>query len=185
MYTILLEVYVCLLVLLSLATCKVSSSSPLERQPRWLTQRRAQTCLGEMLCRKGTSLFIAQGGECWIHSTTCSRGSCSSFGKRYVRDSLMGPTSRPEQPTQPAHIAARVISAARIQMRRDWLLVGSDIRLRAGVLSHWLRGRQPSMTAEAFQSRWCHEEVLCSRPAEVTEPPHMHWTAAHPAPLPR
>ncbi|CAL5222518.1 g4893 [Coccomyxa viridis] len=93
--------------------------------------------------------------------------------------------SRPEQPTQPAHIAARVISAARIQMRRDWLLVGSDIRLRAGVLSHWLRGRQPTMTAEAFQSRWCHEEVLCSRPAEVTEPPHMHWTAAHPVPLPR
>ena len=93
--------------------------------------------------------------------------------------------SRPEQPMQPAHIAARVISAARVQMRRDWLLVGSDIRLRAGVLSHWLRGRQPTMTAEAFQSRWCHEEVLCSRPAEVTEPPHMHWTAAHPVPLPR
>jgi hypothetical protein len=85
--------------------------------------------------------------------------------------------SRPEQPTQAAHIAARIISAARSQMRRDWLLVGSDIRLRAGVLSHWLRGRQPTMTAEVFQSRWC-------RPAEVTEPPHMHWTAAHPVPLP-
>ena len=68
-------------------------------------------------------------------------------------------------------------------MRRDWLLVGSDIRLRAGVLSHWLRGRQPTMTAEAFQNRWCHGEVLCSRPAEVTEPPRMHWTAAHPVPL--
>ena len=58
--------------------------------------------------------------------------------------------SQSEQPTQPAHIAARVISAARIQMRRDWLLVGSNIRLRAGVLSHWLTGRQPTMTAEAF-----------------------------------
>ena len=57
--------------------------------------------------------------------------------------------------------------------------------LRAEVLSHWLRGRQPTMTAEVFQSRWCHEEVLCSRPAEVIEPPHMHWTAAHPVPLPR
>ena len=92
--------------------------------------------------------------------------------------------SQPEQPTLPAHIAARVISAARNQMRSDWLLVGSDIRLRAGVLSHWLRGRQPSMTAEAFQSRWCHGEVLCSRPAEEQEPPHMHWSAAHPVPLP-
>ena len=64
---------------------------------------------------------------------------------------------------QAAHIAERVVSAARSQMRRDWLLVGSDIRLRARVLSHWLRGRQPTMTAEVFQSRWCHEEV-------VTEP---------------
>ncbi len=60
-------------------------------------------------------------------------------------------------------------------------LVGSDIRLR---LSHWLRGRQPTMTAEVFQSRWCHKEVLCSRPAEVTDPPTTRWTAAHPVPLP-
>jgi len=58
--------------------------------------------------------------------------------------------SQPGQPTSPAHIAARVISAARTQMRCDWTLVGSDICLRAGVLSHWLRGRQPKMTAEAF-----------------------------------
>ena len=35
-------------------------------------------------------------------------------------------------------------------MRRDWLLVDSDIRLRAGVLSHWLQGRQPTMTAEVL-----------------------------------
>ena len=55
-------------------------------------------------------------------------------------------------------------------LRSQGRLVGSDIRLRAGVLSHWLRVRQPTMTAGVFQSRWCHEEVLCSRPAEVTEP---------------
>ena len=61
--------------------------------------------------------------------------------------------SQPEQPTLPAHIAARVISAARNQMRSGWLLVGSDIQLRAGVLSHWLRG---SMTAEAFLSGLHH-----------------------------
>ena len=92
--------------------------------------------------------------------------------------------SQPGQPTSSAHIAARVISAARTQMRCDWMLVGSDIRLRAGVLSHWLRGRQPKMTAEAFQSRWCHGEILCSRPEEETEAPRIHWSAAHPVPLP-
>ena len=38
-----------------------------------------------------------------------------------------------------------------------------------------------TMTAEVFQSRWCHEEVLCSRPAEASRAAtHMHWTAAHP-----
>ena len=60
--------------------------------------------------------------------------------------------SRPYQAT-PSHIAARDLAAARDRMRRDWLLVGSDIRLRAGVLSHWLRGRQPAMTREQFQQR--------------------------------
>ena len=58
--------------------------------------------------------------------------------------------TRPEQPMQATHIAARVVPAARSQMRRDWLLVDSDIRLRAGVLSHWLQGRQPTMTAEVL-----------------------------------
>ena len=77
----------------------------------------------------------------------------------------------------PAHITARVLAAARDRMRRDWLLVGSDIRLRAGVLSHWLRGRQPAMTQEQFQQRWCHVDALCSLPEDVQEPPIIHWTA--------
>ena len=70
-------------------------------------------------------------------------------------------------------------------MRRDWLLVGSDIRLRAGVLSHWLRGRQPAMTQEQFQQRWCHGDALCSLPEDMQEPPIIHWTAMHPVPLPQ
>ena len=70
-------------------------------------------------------------------------------------------------------------------MRRDWLLVGLDIRLRAGVLSHWLRGRQPTMTQEQFQQRWCHGHALCSLPEDVQEPPIIHWTAMHPVPLPQ
>ena len=58
-------------------------------------------------------------------------------------------------------------------MRRNWLLVGPDIRLRAGVRSHCLRGRQPSMTQEHFQQRWCHDDVLCSLPEDMEEPPHI------------
>ena len=93
--------------------------------------------------------------------------------------------SRPDRQVTPAHIAARVLAAARDRMRRDWLLVGSDIRLRAGVLSHWLRGRQPAMTQEQFQQRWCHGDALCSLPGDVQEPPIIHWTAMHPVPLPQ
>ena len=110
-----------------------------------------------------------------------SLAACCRTGQLVAATSLAGHHAAvgclpPRQITARAADAAG--AAARIQVRRDWLLVGSDIRLRAGVLSHWLRGRQPTMTAEAFQSRWCHEEVLCSRPAEVTEPPHMHWTTS-------
>ena len=93
--------------------------------------------------------------------------------------------SRPDRQVTPAHIAARVLAAARDRMRRDWLLVGSDIRLRAGVLSHWLRGRQPAMTQEQFQQRWCHADALCSLPEDMQEPPIIHWTAMHPVPLPQ
>ena len=45
----------------------------------------------------------------------------------------------------PGHVQSsrhRQRTSQRDPMRRDWLLVGSDIRLRAGVLSHWLRGRR-------------------------------------------
>ena len=72
--------------------------------------------------------------------------------------------SRLDHHMTPGHIAGRVIAAARDQMRRNWLLVGSDFRLMAGLLSHWLRGRQPSITQEHFQQRWCHEaSEACQR----------------------
>ena len=93
--------------------------------------------------------------------------------------------SRPDRQVTPAHIAARVLAAARERMRRDWLLVGSGIRLRAGVLSHWLRGRQPAMTQEQFQQHWCHGDALCSLPEDMQEPPIIHWTAMHPVSLPQ
>ena len=65
---------------------------------------------------------------------------------------------RPEQPTLAAHIAARVVSAGRSQMRRRHSAPSWGTQPLA----------QPTTTAEVFQSRWCHKEVLCSRPAEVT-----------------
>ena len=48
---------------------------------------------------------------------------------------------------------------ARNWLRRDWVKVGPDIRLRVSVLSHWLRGRQQAMTQGQFQQRLC--DPLC------------------------
>ena len=100
------------------------------------------------------------------------------------------PTQRQRQAATLRTDTTDIITLAQTQpgrdrMRRDWLLVGSDIRLRAGVLSHWLRGRQPAMTQEHFQQRWCHGHALCSLPEDVQEPPIIHWTAMHPVPLPQ
>ena len=123
-------------------------------------------------------------------------GPCAGTGKVWLCRGWLGPfsgagthkanqASCPSKQITPAHIAARVLAAARDRMRCDWLLVGSDIRLRAGVLSHWLRGRQPAMTQEQFQQRWCHGDALCSLPEDVQEPPIIHLTATHPVPLPQ
>ncbi|CAL8466244.1 g5780 [Coccomyxa elongata] len=51
----------------------------------------------------------------------------------------------------------------------------------AGVLSDWLRGRDPKLTREDFRERWCHLCVLRAEPnAQLT----IHWSAQHPVPLP-
>ena len=63
--------------------------------------------------------------------------ACSSAGQSVAAPQAAGhhtpldstSWSRPDRQVTPAHIAARVLAAARDRMRRDWLLVGSDIRL--------------------------------------------------------
>lgn len=84
-----------------------------------------------------------------------------------------------------AQIAARVVAAARSMMRRDWLMVVTDIRQESDVLSDWLRGRQPSLSLAEFGSRWCHGGVLCRPAAEDAAVPDILWSAAHPVPLPQ
>ena len=47
-------------------------------------------------------------------------------------------------------------------IRQDWAKCNDDVKQVAGVCSSWLRGRDPSMTLEAFQSLWCHDGILAS-----------------------
>jgi hypothetical protein len=59
-----------------------------------------------------------------------------------------------------AQIAARVMADARAMIRRNWLLVDTDIRQHTDVLSDWLRGRHPCLSRAAFVSRWCQAPQL-------------------------
>lgn len=92
---------------------------------------------------------------------------------------------RPGSHTSAAQIAARVLTAARAMMRRDWLLVVTDIRRDSDVLSAWLRGRQPSLSRAEFASRWCHNTTLCGLADEDAAQPDILWSAVHPVPLPQ
>ena len=47
-------------------------------------------------------------------------------------------------------------------IHHDWAKCNDDVRLVAGVCSSWLRGRDPSMTLEAFQGLWCHNSTIAS-----------------------
>ena len=45
---------------------------------------------------------------------------------------------------------------------QDWAKSNDDTKQVAGVSSSLLRGRDPTMTLQAFQSLWCHDDILAS-----------------------
>ena len=47
-------------------------------------------------------------------------------------------------------------------IQQDWIRCSEDVKQVSGVCSEWLRGRDPSMTLEAFQDRWCYNGALAS-----------------------
>ncbi|EIE24271.1 hypothetical protein COCSUDRAFT_62775 [Coccomyxa subellipsoidea C-169] len=52
--------------------------------------------------------------------------------------------------------------------------------MSAGVLSDWLRGRDPTLSREEFTARWCHRGVLCTVDALPDAQPVIRWSAQHP-----
>lgn len=84
----------------------------------------------------------------------------------------------------PGAVAARILSSCRKALLADWRLATVNVRQTAGVLSDWLRGRDPSITREEFAVRWCHRAVLCALEELPGAHPVIHWSAQHPVPLP-
>ena len=55
----------------------------------------------------------------------------------------------PSQP--PAQLASRLaLKTVTAMVRQDWAKCNDDVRQVTGGCSNWLRGRDPSMTLEAF-----------------------------------
>ena len=81
-------------------------------------------------------------------------------------------------------VAARILSSCRKAILGDWRLATVNVRTASGVLSDWLRGRDPKLTREEFAARWCHRNVLCTVGEEPDAQLLIPWSAQHPVPLP-
>ena len=85
-------------------------------------------------------------------------------------------------PSHTAHaVVSKLVAAVRHQVAMDWQRVESDIRWGTGLPFTWFLGRDPSMTTQAFQSKWCKRGVLVSLPAAGSTgaaPYRFHLSAA-------
>ncbi|BDA42544.1 hypothetical protein COCOBI_03-4340 [Coccomyxa sp. Obi] len=81
-------------------------------------------------------------------------------------------------------VAARLLSSCRKAILGDWRLATVNVRTTSGVLSDWLRGRDPKLTREEFTARWCHRNVLCAVGEGLDAQLSIPWSAQHPVPLP-
>ncbi|BDA50463.1 hypothetical protein COCOBI_16-1390 [Coccomyxa sp. Obi] len=81
-------------------------------------------------------------------------------------------------------VSARLLSSCRKAILGDWRLATVNVRTTSGVLSDWLRGRDPKLTREEFTARWCHRNVLCAVGEGPDAQLSIPWSAQHPVPLP-
>ena len=54
------------------------------------------------------------------------------------------------------------MKTVKAMIQQDWVKCSGDVKQVSGVCSEWLKGRDPSMTLQAFRALWCHNEVLAS-----------------------
>lgn len=91
--------------------------------------------------------------------------------------------------SNPASIVARIIFSLRGSMSRDFLRTHEDIRLHAGVLSDWLRGRDSAISLDHFQSLWGPPGVnyILLPSAIPNQPPSLQilLSCTHPIPVPQ
>jgi len=61
------------------------------------------------------------------------------------------------------HLARQLaLKPVKAMIRNDWTKGNDNVKQISGVCSSWSRGKDPSMTLAAFQSLWCHNNILAS-----------------------
>ena len=89
-------------------------------------------------------------------------------------DAIMAPSPSSQQvslssssTSHHGHLARQLaLKTVKAMIRNDWTKCNDNIKQISGVCSSWLTGKYPSMTLAAFQSLWCHNNMLAS----VTSP---------------
>ena len=64
------------------------------------------------------------------------------------------------RPFSAADVVARCTAMLTAAMTADWMRVDKDVRRVLGVSASWFVGRDPSLSAHEFVSRWCVRDVL-------------------------
>ncbi|KAL3147142.1 hypothetical protein ABBQ32_002651 [Trebouxia sp. C0010 RCD-2024] len=97
------------------------------------------------------------------------RGRCPfPSGKQPSRAARIAASSthtstQASQSSSQSHLASKLALKTIVSMiRHDWVKCTDDVRQLSGVCSSWLRGRDPSMTLQAFRDLWCHHDALAS-----------------------
>ena len=56
---------------------------------------------------------------------------------------------------------ARVLATIRASIKRDWMMVTTDIRKTSGMYAEWFKGKPPKLELSEFEERWSRGGRLC------------------------
>ena len=56
---------------------------------------------------------------------------------------------------------AKLMATIRASIKRDWLMVTTDIRKTSGLYSEWFKGKPPKLELSEFEERWSRGGRLC------------------------
>jgi hypothetical protein len=56
---------------------------------------------------------------------------------------------------------AKLLATIRASIKRDWMMVTTDIRKTSGMYAEWFKGKPPKLELSEFEERWGRGGRLC------------------------